>query len=1214
MKEHADNQKKDRNQSIASIQRKDKSSTGLSNFEDNRPEMAIMRKLQNMAGTPPASSPQKGNETGLPEPLKSGVETLSGHTMDDVKVHYDSDQPNQLNAHAYAQGTDIHVAPGQEQHLPHEAWHVVQQKQGRVQPTKQLKDKVNINDNEGLEKEADVMGAKASQMKEEATPKIDLKKYDSASSISQFVVQKADERFQDKGTFKNLDDQAKNYVSKDDLKNFQYENEAAAGLGKKIEETEGDVSWRSSVGSWFGDEGTWSKFLVAVDLYNKVKTIEEKQQQLYILKKEAHEWLKNKEEKVKKKETSNPENDQKKYETIQKFIALTTSNQPEIIAAYDSLLNKMSEFKEDIIGKRKDFEKLTKEYENIEQKELLFRATYPPAVNLHFAQEWNDLQVKKSEVKKDVEVKQETKTIGEYLTVKDPVLMFNVVDKVIGVKGGLGVNIADIEVDEKTTIKILLDSKGEYKSLHVSNGKLKAKIGDMEVELVNLNYESDILTADTASGKIKILEKEVNLIVTKARVDKTGFDYEKITGSLDTVDLEIVKLNNPELTYDKAKNAFDGAFDYDLNLENPFDQAAKSDGKFSFEWSPKEESKRNFKLDKANFEFGLLGQKLVTKDTSYDHKKKMLEAKNAELTLDLMFFKGKKFTGKNISVGKSYFDFENLSMESSIGEMPFGPLSITPKNYALFKDKSKGTGVKVDGIGKLNLPEGLNISASASLEGAVAIYFKEPTSPQVELTKGNADLEFANPLAELSKFLGDDWTNTRFELGASVPVFPGISAIFGLYLQLMANLPDKIKGSAVLNDKKLNLAIGTENKIGAEGGVFGGVQAGSQLLLALAALLRAAGKLDINTEVGYKKDVDLKPESNEKKGNVKNDDGFYYSLNGGLKVGAYLDLVATALYFFKKTFTLELKEWNLGEFEFSNKKNDKPNAGSNALFNDEDLKGKLDPAAVEKNPEIKDLSAEQLLNQKDNQRFSGKEKEEILNIIKEAEAGRAESFNSAKSQRESSKGDSGSLGAEEVFNNVPMADMLFFDKYVDKFVTWDAVLKYLNQLNDANGISIDDQKKKAIKNNLLPLKDVITIPDIFQKHFSELKGRIGSSYKSYSSSGLKEYMQYLEAKAKALEQVHTFKRDKLHSAFWGDENKIDANMRSWSIIGNSPLTDMIISYTALYQYLEGVKDTLRINEKDARYKMAEKALTEMNKEHQKQLEIKRSKGIKATPS
>lgn len=107
---------------------------------------------------------KKENNTGLPDNLKSGIENLSGYSMDDVKVHYNSDKPAELQAHAYAQGTDIHIASGQEKHLPHEAWHVVQQKQGRVQPTLQMKGKVNINDDTGLEDEADVMGTRAVQM------------------------------------------------------------------------------------------------------------------------------------------------------------------------------------------------------------------------------------------------------------------------------------------------------------------------------------------------------------------------------------------------------------------------------------------------------------------------------------------------------------------------------------------------------------------------------------------------------------------------------------------------------------------------------------------------------------------------------------------------------------------------------------------------------------------------------------------------------------------------------------------------------------------------------------------------------------------------------------------------------------------------------------------------------------------------------------------
>ncbi|SHM03570.1 DUF4157 domain-containing protein [Flavobacterium chilense] len=104
---------------------------------------------------------KKENNTGLPDNLKSGIENLSGYAMDDVKVHYNSDKPAQLQAHAYAQGTDIHIASGQEKHLPHEAWHVVQQKQGRVQPTLQMKGNINVNDDAELENEADVMGTKA---------------------------------------------------------------------------------------------------------------------------------------------------------------------------------------------------------------------------------------------------------------------------------------------------------------------------------------------------------------------------------------------------------------------------------------------------------------------------------------------------------------------------------------------------------------------------------------------------------------------------------------------------------------------------------------------------------------------------------------------------------------------------------------------------------------------------------------------------------------------------------------------------------------------------------------------------------------------------------------------------------------------------------------------------------------------------------------------
>lgn len=104
------------------------------------------------------------NKTGMPDNLKTGIESLSGTDVSDVRVHYNSAKPAQMNAHAYAQGTNIHIGPGQEQHLPHEAWHTVQQKQGRVQPTTSVNG-TPVNDSKSLESEADVMGAKAAAFK-----------------------------------------------------------------------------------------------------------------------------------------------------------------------------------------------------------------------------------------------------------------------------------------------------------------------------------------------------------------------------------------------------------------------------------------------------------------------------------------------------------------------------------------------------------------------------------------------------------------------------------------------------------------------------------------------------------------------------------------------------------------------------------------------------------------------------------------------------------------------------------------------------------------------------------------------------------------------------------------------------------------------------------------------------------------------------------------
>jgi hypothetical protein len=200
----------------------DKKQDDTFSIEDNRPETAMRFKLmegaeqstrvhqlsayQRMADNQTIPSPQKHqtgtasklggilqrkeDSNGLPAELKAGVESLSGQSMSDVIVHRNSDKPAQLQAHAYAQGTDIHLAPGQEQHLPHEAWHVAQQKQGRVEPTTQLKAATLINDDQGLEEEADMMGAKAMQMGSQKEAPLQAKSWGNASTPLNPTIQR----------------------------------------------------------------------------------------------------------------------------------------------------------------------------------------------------------------------------------------------------------------------------------------------------------------------------------------------------------------------------------------------------------------------------------------------------------------------------------------------------------------------------------------------------------------------------------------------------------------------------------------------------------------------------------------------------------------------------------------------------------------------------------------------------------------------------------------------------------------------------------------------------------------------------------------------------------------------------------------------------------------------------------------------------------------
>jgi hypothetical protein len=95
---------------------------------------------------PAAGQPQFTSRGAIP-PVQTQMGPQAGPSASDRAFG-----PAGVGAMAYARGSSL-VAPGADRHVPHEAMHVVQQRQGRVA-------KPAVED-EGLEHEADEMGAKA---------------------------------------------------------------------------------------------------------------------------------------------------------------------------------------------------------------------------------------------------------------------------------------------------------------------------------------------------------------------------------------------------------------------------------------------------------------------------------------------------------------------------------------------------------------------------------------------------------------------------------------------------------------------------------------------------------------------------------------------------------------------------------------------------------------------------------------------------------------------------------------------------------------------------------------------------------------------------------------------------------------------------------------------------------------------------------------------
>jgi hypothetical protein len=92
--------------------------------KDTDAESGVRRKA-----SPEASEPAAPQHTATPTAIPGLA--VPPQAADQVRVH-ESPAADRVRAMAYATGRDIHVGGRSGPAVPHEAWHVVQQREGRV--------------------------------------------------------------------------------------------------------------------------------------------------------------------------------------------------------------------------------------------------------------------------------------------------------------------------------------------------------------------------------------------------------------------------------------------------------------------------------------------------------------------------------------------------------------------------------------------------------------------------------------------------------------------------------------------------------------------------------------------------------------------------------------------------------------------------------------------------------------------------------------------------------------------------------------------------------------------------------------------------------------------------------------------------------------------------------------------------------------------------
>ena len=479
-------------------------------------------------------------------------------------------------------------------------------------------------------------------------------------------------------------------------------------------------------------------------------------------------------------------------------------------------------------------------------------------------------------------------------------------------------------------------AKDEKTQYTLEDGAFNAEMVGQSASVTGVNYDSatNIFSIKKGELDLNILGVNLNIVIQNPSFTKTnGFDFDSATATIpELVFADEAKMANivVNVVKDGDKYNYDGSSDF--NLSGKIDGAsASADGNVGI--SHEDEKGPSLSFTNANVTLIIYGQSLELKNMNYKEGEFKAEKTVAKIAPPFLK-KNLQITVNDLTINKEGYSMSKSELETQL-EVDFG---IIKGNLAKLGLEKTSDSWIVSGEGGL-AAGGTDFFGHKipKIEGSGALSHDFGTKETKKELNGVSatlpDLEFPGSLFPGS--IGVD---------ADIPVLPGLNVVASAGMKGKVTIPGLQLSVNKKEDQVYVISAGTQKEKPAKGEVklfvAIGVGTGIPVIATVSLSIGAEGGVTVTFDFNASKEISMNENSNGLNLDSKSMETSY-KLAGDLSLAAFLELKATAFYFFRKSYRKELAKRSFGGFEVSDEEDFKWITPSEPLHTDEEIESDI---------------------------------------------------------------------------------------------------------------------------------------------------------------------------------------------------------------------------------------------------------------------------------